>query len=98
MYIAVNSKAAGLVGVADPIKESTPDAISALHNEGVKVIMLTGDNETTAQAVASRLNIDQVFASVLPDQKAEHISRLQTEGQVVAMAGDGINDSERVRM
>ena len=84
---------AGLLGVADPIKESTPSAITALHQEGVRIIMLTGDSETTARAVASSLGLDDVVAGVLPDQKALEIKRLQDQGNVVAMAGDGINDA-----
>ncbi|MDH3695429.1 MAG: heavy metal translocating P-type ATPase, partial [Gammaproteobacteria bacterium] len=93
MFIAIDGKAAGLVGVADAIKESTPAAIEALHDEGLQVIMLTGDNETTARAVADRLAIDDVLASVLPDQKADKIISLQQEDRMVAMAGDGINDA-----
>jgi Cu+-exporting ATPase len=93
MYVAVDGQAAGLIGVADPIKDSTPQAIAALHQEGVHIVMMTGDNATTAQAVASKLNIDEVLAGVLPDQKAEQVKRLQSEGRVVAMAGDGINDA-----
>ena len=82
-----------LVGVADPIKDSTPDAIRALHEEGVRLVMLTGDSPTTAHAVAKKLGIDDVMAEVLPDQKADTVKRLQAEGRVVAMAGDGINDA-----
>jgi Cu+-exporting ATPase len=93
MFVAVDGRAAGLVGVADPIKESTPEAIRALHAEGVRIVMLTGDSRTTAQAVARRLEIDDVIAEVLPDQKALVVKRLQGEGRVVAMAGDGINDA-----
>ncbi len=93
MFIAIDGKAAGLIGVADPVKDSTPEAIRDLHREGVKVVMLTGDNRTTAQAVASRLGIDRVEAEVLPDQKAEIVRKLQDEGHIVAMAGDGINDA-----
>jgi Cu+-exporting ATPase len=83
----------GLVGVADPIKEGTPAAIEALHREGVRVVMLTGDSRTTAQAVAKSLGLEEVIAEVLPDQKAAVIKRLQGEGRTVAMAGDGINDA-----
>jgi Cu+-exporting ATPase len=83
----------GLLGVADPIKESTPEAIRRLHEEGIRIVMLTGDNRTTAEAVAQRLGIDDVTAEVLPDQKAEVVKNLQSEGAVVAMAGDGINDA-----
>jgi P-type Cu+ transporter len=93
MFVAVNNKAAGIVSVADPIKNSTPDAIEALHKEGVKVVMLTGDNQTTANAVARKLNIDDVIAEVLPEQKVDAVKKLQSEGQMVAMAGDGINDA-----
>jgi cation transport ATPase/YHS domain-containing protein len=93
MFVAIDGKAAGLIGVADPIKASTPQAIRDLHAEGVKVVMLTGDNRTTAQAVAGKLGIDRVEAEVLPDQKAEVVRKLQAEGRTVAMAGDGINDA-----
>jgi Cu+-exporting ATPase len=93
MFVAIDGKAAGLVGVADPIKESTPEAIETLHRDGVRIVMLTGDSATTAQAVAGKLGIDEVMAGVLPDQKADKVKRLQTEGRVVAMAGDGINDA-----
>jgi Cu+-exporting ATPase len=79
--------------VADPIKDSTPEAIRDLHTEGVEVVMLTGDSRTTAMAVARKLNIDRVEAEVLPDQKAEIVKKLQAEGRIVAMAGDGINDA-----
>jgi Cu+-exporting ATPase len=93
MLVAVGGKAAGLVGVADPIKETTPAAIEALHDEGVRIVMLTGDSETTARAVAAKLELDDVFAGVLPERKAEIVKRLQGEGRVVGMAGDGINDA-----
>jgi Cu+-exporting ATPase len=93
MFVALDGKAAGMVGVADPIKASTPEAIRDLHAEGVKVVMLTGDSRTTAEAVASKLNIDRVEAEVLPEQKAEIVKQLQAEGRIVAMAGDGINDA-----
>jgi Cu+-exporting ATPase len=79
--------------VADPIKASTPEAIRELHKEGMRIVMLTGDNRSTAEAVARRLGIDEVIAEVLPEQKAEAIKRLQSEGRIVAMAGDGINDA-----
>jgi Cu+-exporting ATPase len=82
-----------MVGVADPIKKSTPEAIQLLHKEGVKIVMLTGDNRTTAEAVASKLGIDEIQAEVLPEQKGEVVKRLQAEGKMVAMAGDGINDA-----
>lgn len=93
MLAAVDGKAAGLVGVADPIKKSTPEAIKDLHAEGLTVVMLTGDSRATAEAVATKLDIDQVHAEVLPDQKADVIKKLQGEGRIVAMAGDGINDA-----
>lgn len=93
MLVAVNGKAAGLISVADPIKESTPEAIRDLHAEGIRIVMLTGDSHATAQAVAGKLEIDQVHAEVLPDQKVEVVKQLQAEGHVVAMAGDGINDA-----
>ena len=93
MFVAVDAKAAGLLGVADPIKETTPDAIRALHAEGLRVVMLTGDSRVTADAVAKRLGIDEVVAEVSPDQKAAEVKRLQAEGRLVAMAGDGINDA-----
>ncbi len=93
MFVAVDGKAAGLVGVADPIKETTSEAIAGLHKDGVKVVMLTGDSATTAQAVAKKLGLDDVVAEVLPDQKAEVVKQFQNEGRIVAMAGDGINDA-----
>ncbi|KEZ75954.1 Copper-transporting P-type ATPase [Salinisphaera hydrothermalis C41B8] len=93
MFLAVDGQPAGLVAVADPIKPSTPEAIRALHEEGIRVVMLTGDSQTTARAVARSLDIDEVIAGVLPDQKAESIKTLQAEGRFVAMAGDGINDA-----
>jgi len=93
MYVAIDKQAAGLIGVADPVKESTPEAIRDLHSENIEVVMLTGDSRTTAEAVAARLEIDRVEAEVLPDQKANIVKELQAEGRVVAMAGDGINDA-----
>jgi Cu+-exporting ATPase len=93
MFVAIGGRAAGLLGVADPIKQSSPEAIQQLHEQGIRVIMLTGDNETTAGAVARTLKLDEVIAGVLPDQKAQVIKRLQSEGRRVAMAGDGINDA-----
>ena len=93
MLLAVDGIIAGLIGVADPIKESTEEAISKLHEEGIKVVMLTGDSRKTAEAVAAKLNIDQVHAEVLPEQKSEMVKQLQAEGRIVAMAGDGINDA-----
>ncbi|MBB3063251.1 copper-transporting P-type ATPase [Microbulbifer rhizosphaerae] len=93
MFVSVDGEPAGLVGVADPIKDSTPEAIELLHSEGVEIVMITGDSRTTAEAVARKLGIDKVFAEVLPNEKAESIKRLQGEGRIVAMAGDGINDA-----
>jgi Cu+-exporting ATPase len=93
MFVVVDGSTDAILGVADPIKESTPDAIAALHGEGLRVVMLTGDNRRTAEAVAARLAIDEVIAEVLPDEKAAAIKRLQEGGRVVAMAGDGINDA-----
>ena len=84
---------AGLLGVADPVKQSTPEAIRLLHDDGIKIVMLTGDNRTTAEAVAKKLGIDEIEAEVLPEQKVEVVKRLQAEGQMVAMAGDGVNDA-----
>ncbi|HKV37528.1 MAG TPA: heavy metal translocating P-type ATPase [Pyrinomonadaceae bacterium] len=93
MFVVVDGKPAGILGVADPIKESTPAAIDQLHQQNIKIVMLTGDSRTTAEAVARRLNIDEVVAEVLPQQKAEVVKRFQSEGRRVAMAGDGINDA-----
>ncbi len=93
MFVAIDQRAAGLVGVADPIKASTPTAIDTLHHEGIRLVMLTGDSSTTAQTVAGKLGIDEVMAEVLPDQKAAKVKQLQAEGRIVAMAGDGINDA-----
>jgi len=93
MFLAVDRAAVALVGVADPIKASTGEAIAALHKEGLRIVMLTGDNRTTADAVARRLNLDDVRAEVLPAAKREVIQQLQRDGRVVAMAGDGVNDA-----
>jgi P-type Cu+ transporter len=93
MFVAVDGAFAGLLGVADPIKSTTGEAIQALHAQGLSVVMLTGDNATTAQAVARQLNIDKVEADVLPQGKAEVVRRLQANGKRVAMAGDGVNDA-----
>ena len=93
VFVAVDRQFAGLLGVADRIKQTTPEAIRSLHGEGLQVVMLTGDNLTTARAVASKLGIDRVYAEVLPAQKRDVIQNLQREGRVVAMAGDGINDA-----
>lgn len=91
--IALDGKLAGLFAIADPVKQSTPDALKALAAEGIKVIMLTGDNRTTANAVAKRLGISDVEAEVLPDQKSAVVAKLQKAGRIVAMAGDGVNDA-----
>ena len=93
MFVVIDGEAAGLLGVADPIKESTPEAIEQLHREGLRIVMMTGDSRTTADAVAERLGIDEVLAEVLPDQKAKAVRELQAAGRSVAMAGDGINDA-----
>ena len=93
LFAAVDGKAAGLFGAADPVKKTTAGAIKALHDEGVRIVMLTGDNRVTAEAVARSLGLDEVIAGVLPHEKAEKIKSLQREGRVVAMAGDGINDA-----
>jgi Cu+-exporting ATPase len=93
MLVAVDSKAAGFMAVTDPIKEFAQEAIRDLHDKGIKIVMLTGDNRTTAEIVAKKLGIDEVHAEVLPGQKAEVIKKLQAEGRIVAMAGDGINDA-----
>ena len=93
MFVAVDGYVAGLVAVSDPIKPSTREAIEILHREGIRIVMLTGDSRTTAEAVARRLGIDRVEAEVLPDQKVQVIKRLQSERRIVAMAGDGVNDA-----
>jgi Cu+-exporting ATPase len=93
IFIAVDGKAAGVLAIADPIKETTPEAVSALKAEGVRLVMMTGDNRTTALAVARKLGIDEVEAEVLPQDKAAVVERLRAEGRVVAMAGDGVNDA-----
>ena len=93
MFLVVDGLAAGLIGVADPIKESTPEAIRGLHENGIRIVMITGDNRATAEAVARKLGIDEVEADVLPEQKLEVVKRLQAQGRSVAMAGDGINDA-----
>lgn len=93
MYVSVDNEFRGLIGVSDPIKETTEEAIRALHDEGLRIVMLTGDAEATARAVASKLGIDDVVAGVLPEGKADKIASLTAEGRTVAMAGDGINDA-----
>jgi len=96
MFVAIDGQPAGLLGVADPIKSSTPEAIQRLRADGVQIVMLTGDSRTTAEAVARQLGIEQVGAEVLPEQKGVVVQRLQAEGHVVAMAGDGINDAPAI--
>jgi Cu+-exporting ATPase len=93
MFVAVDGASAGLLAVADPVKASTPEAIALLHADGLRIVMLTGDNEATARAVAATLGIDEVIAGVMPDQKRDVVRRLQQEGRSVAMAGDGVNDA-----
>jgi Cu+-exporting ATPase len=93
MYVVVEGALAGLISVADPVKSTTPEAIQILHDDGIRIVMLTGDNRTTAEAVAKKLGIDDVQTEVLPEQKGEVVKRLQAEGRMVAMAGDGINDA-----
>jgi Cu+-exporting ATPase len=93
IFMAVDGKVAGLLAIADPIKETTPAALQALRDAGIRVVMLTGDNRTTALAVAQRLGISEVEAEVLPENKGEIVKRLRSQGRVVAMAGDGVNDA-----
>jgi Cu+-exporting ATPase len=93
MFVAIDGKLAGIVVVADPIKDSAPEAIDHLHEAGIRIVMITGDNRTTADAVARRLRIDDVMADVLPDQKQAKVEELKAQGRRVAMAGDGINDA-----
>ena len=93
VFVVIDGRAAGLIGITDPVKASTPEAVLALKAEGVRLVMLTGDNRVTAEAVAKRLGIDEVEADVLPDRKADVVKRLRAEGRVVAMAGDGVNDA-----
>ncbi len=93
VWLAVDRRVAGLLAISDPIKSTTPEAIDRLHRDGVRIVMLTGDSRGTAQAVAARLGIDEVTAEVLPDQKRDIVRRLQAQGRIVAMAGDGVNDA-----
>ncbi len=93
IYIGVEDRAAGIFAIADPVKATTPQAIRALHAGGIRIVMLTGDNRTTAEAVARRLGIDEIEADVLPDQKAAVVERLKSQGRIVGMAGDGVNDA-----
>jgi P-type Cu+ transporter len=93
MFVGLDGRLAGLLSVADPIKASTAEAIRALHEDGIRIVMLTGDNRTTAEAVAHKLGIDEIEADVLPEQKGEIVKRMQSAGRIVAMAGDGVNDA-----
>ncbi len=93
IFIGIDGQAAGIFAIADPVKQTTPDALAALRQEHIRVVMLTGDNQTTARAVAARLGIEEVEAEVLPDQKSAVVARLKREGRIVAMAGDGVNDA-----
>jgi len=93
VFVAVDAGIAGAIAVADPVKATTPEAIEHLHGEGIRIVMLTGDSRATAEAVARKLGIDEVHAGVLPDQKGEVVKKLQAEGRIVAMAGDGANDA-----
>jgi len=93
MFIAVDDAPIGIIGVADPVKSTTLEALAKLHHDGIRIIMLTGDSRATADSVARKLGIDQVHAEILPGQKSVIVKQLQTEGHVVAMAGDGVNDA-----
>jgi P-type E1-E2 ATPase len=93
IFIAIDGKVAGIFAIADPIKETTPGALKALIEEGIEIVMLTGDNRTTAEAIGKRLGLSRIEAEVLPDQKAAIVEKLQGEGRIVAMAGDGVNDA-----
>ncbi|MGH9772190.1 MAG: HAD-IC family P-type ATPase, partial [Candidatus Acidiferrales bacterium] len=93
VFVAFDGKLVGLIGVADPVKATTPSAIERLHRQRIRIVMLTGDSLAAAEAVARKLGIDEVHAGVLPGQKSEIVKRLQAEGHIVAMAGDGVNDA-----
>ena len=93
IFLAIDNKLAGVIAIADPIKATTPNALKALIADGIRIVMLTGDNRTTAEAVARRLRITEVEAEVLPNQKSAIVEKLRKEGRVVAMAGDGVNDA-----
>jgi len=93
IFVGLDEQVAGIIAIADPIKDTTPAALEALREEGIEVVMLTGDNRVTAEAVARRLGIDRVEAEVLPDHKSDIVTRLRADGRVVAMAGDGVNDA-----
>ena len=93
VFVASDGKLAGIIGVTDPVKANAREAIDRLHQEGIRIVMLTGDTHATADAVARQLGIDEVIAAVLPDQKGEIVKKLQAAGRIVAMAGDGVNDA-----
>jgi P-type Cu+ transporter len=93
VFVAVNGKLAGIIGIADTVKATTPQALAALRDAGIRIVMLTGDNRITADAIAKRLGITEVEADVLPDKKADVVAKLKAQGRVVAMAGDGVNDA-----
>jgi len=93
VFVAADQEIVGLIAIADQVKQSTPEALAELRSAGIEVVMLTGDNRVTAEAVAGRLGIDRVEAEVLPDRKGEVVARLREQGRVVAMAGDGVNDA-----
>jgi Cu+-exporting ATPase len=93
LFVAIDEQAAGLLGVADPIKVSTRDAVHELKGEGIRIVMVTGDHRDTAEAVARQLGIDEVMAEVLPDQKGQIVAGLKSQGRLIAMAGDGVNDA-----
>jgi Cu+-exporting ATPase len=93
IFVAIDNRAAGIIAIADPVKDTTPAAIQALHRQGIRIVMVTGDNLTTAQAVARKLGIEEVQAEVLPDQKGAVVEALRRAGKAVAMAGDGVNDA-----
>jgi Cu+-exporting ATPase len=93
IFAAIDGRAAGVIAIADPVKDTTPAAIQALRDQGIRIVMLTGDDRTTAEAVARKLGIDEVHAEILPEEKGAIVQRLRSEGKVVAMAGDGVNDA-----
>jgi Cu+-exporting ATPase len=93
IFVGIDGKANGLLVIADPIKPTTPDAVKTLQSEGMRIVMLAGDNKTTAEAVARRLGIDDVLADVLPEEKSTVVEQLRADGRIVAMAGDGVNDA-----
>ena len=93
IYVAIDGRAAGIIAIADPVKPSAKSALAALRADGLRIVMLTGDNVTTARAVASQLDIDEIEAGVLPERKSDVVQRLRKEGRRVAMVGDGVNDA-----